>query len=152
MPPSHSPPRRETPRAGEHGFRYRAVGHGRSAWESKSAVARSSRSKVKEEVDVVSRVNFLQTTPERLADVAEVVREVVHPGIRGEAGYVGYIVLGSRETGRALGVTLWETDDARARSDMKARQIRPRVEQQTGGTMEAVEPYEVLFYDLRPSG
>jgi hypothetical protein len=95
-----------------------------------------------------SRVNFLQTTPDRMPDVARVVRDVVHPGIRGEAGYAGYIVLGNRETGRALGVTLWESGETRETSDSKARTIRPIVERETGGTMESVEQYEVLFYDV----
>jgi antibiotic biosynthesis monooxygenase len=95
-----------------------------------------------------SRVNFLQTTPDRMPDVARVVRDVVHPGIRDEAGYAGYIVLGNRETGRALGVTLWESGEARETSDSKARAIRPIVERETGGTMESVERYEVLFYDV----
>src|SRR2546430_2182284 len=49
-----------------------------------------------------SRVNVLQTAPERIADVRRVVRDVVHPGVRGEAGDVGYLVLGDPETGRAL--------------------------------------------------
>lgn len=97
-----------------------------------------------------SRVNVLQTTPDRMDDVARVVRDVVHPGICGEAGYVGYIVLGDRETGKALGVTLWESEEAREASDTKARQIRPRVEQESGGTMQSVEQYDVLFCDVRP--
>ncbi len=95
-----------------------------------------------------SRVNFLQTTPDRIGDVERVVRDVVHPGIRGETGYVGYIVLGDRQTGKALGVTIWETEAAREQSDAKARQIRPRVEQDTGGTMQSVERYDVLFFDV----
>jgi quinol monooxygenase YgiN len=98
-----------------------------------------------------SRVNFLETTPERIADVARVVRDVVHPAIRDETGYVGYIVLGDRQSGKALGVTLWESEAAREQSDAKARQIRPRVEQKTGGTMRSVERYEVLFFDVRPT-
>ena len=99
---------------------------------------------------MVSRVNFLETTADRIDDVARVVREVVHPGISQENGYVGYIVLGNRETGNAIGVTLWQSDEARETSDTKARQIRPRVEQETGGTMRRVETYEVLFFDVRP--
>ena len=99
---------------------------------------------------MVSRVNFLETGPDRIDDVARVVREVVHPGISEENGYVGYIVLGNRETGNAIGVTLWESDEAREISDMKARQIRPRVEQESGGTMRKVENCEVLFFDVRP--
>jgi hypothetical protein len=65
------------------------------------------RSTTANEVNVFSRVNFLQSTPGRIADVQRVVRDVVHPAICEEAGYVGYIVLGDRETGRAIGVTLW---------------------------------------------
>ena len=98
---------------------------------------------------MVSRVNFLES--DRIDDVARVVHDVVHPGIRDEPGYVGYIVLGSREKGKALGVTLWESEEARAASDTKARGIRPRVEQETGGTMRAVETYDVLFLDVRPT-
>ena len=98
---------------------------------------------------MVSRVNFLETTPDRIEDVARVVREVVHPGISNEPGYVGYIVLGDRESGNALGVTLWETDEARKGSDAKARTIRPRVEESTGGTMRDVRQYDVLFFDVR---
>ena len=98
---------------------------------------------------MVSRVNFLETTPDRIDDVARIVREVVHPGISGEPGYVGYIVLGDRDSGSALGVTLWETDEARTSSDVKARTIRPRVEEGTGGTMSDVRQYDVLFFDVR---
>ena len=96
-----------------------------------------------------SRVNFLKTTPDRIPDVARVVSEVVHPGISAEAGYVGYIVLGDPTTGKALGITLWESEEARSSSNNKARTIRPRVEQGTGGTMRAVENYEVLFFDVK---
>ncbi len=95
-----------------------------------------------------ARVNFLETAPDRIDDVERVVREIVHPGIRGEPGYAGYMVLGDRETGRALGVTLWESEEGREASDSTARQIRPRVEEQTGGTMRSVERYDVLFYDV----
>jgi hypothetical protein len=101
--------------------------------------------------EVFARVNFLQTTSERIADVATAVRDVVHPGIREEPGYVGYVVLGDRETGKALGVTLWQSEADRERSNEKARKIRPRVEQATGGTMQSVESYDVLFFDVPQS-
>lgn len=80
--------------------------------------------------------------------MARAVRDIVHPGIRGEPGYRGYIVLANRETGRAIGVTLWETEEARELSDAKARGIRPRLERETGGTMQSVERYDVLLFDL----
>ena len=97
-----------------------------------------------------SRVNFLEAAPDRIGDVARVVREVVHPAISAEPGYVGYLVLGNRDTGHALGVTLWDSERDRETSDARARQIRPVVEAETGGVMRAVEQYELLFLDLRP--
>lgn len=96
-----------------------------------------------------SRVNFLETAPDRMRDVARIVRGVVHPAISAQPGYVGYIVLGDQKTGKALGITLWESEASREASDAKARTIRPRVEQETGGTMRSVEAYEVLFFDLQ---
>jgi hypothetical protein len=107
------------------------------------------RLRSREESNMFSRVNFLETTPDRIGDVAKVVREVVHPGISSEDGYLGYIVLGDPKTGKALGITLWDSEEARSASDAKARTIRPRVEQETGGTMRSVEAYEVLFFDVR---
>src|SRR5436190_6378488 len=86
---------------------------------------------------VFSRVNFLEAAPDRIGDVARVVREVVHPAISAEPGYVGYLVLGNRDTGHALGVTLWDSERDRETSDARARQIRPVVEAETGGVMRA---------------
>ena len=95
-----------------------------------------------------ARVNELEVSPDRISDVERVVRDIVHPAISAEPGYVGYIVLGDSRTGRALGVTLWDTEPARKSSDVRARKIRPRVEAATGGTMRPVDPYTVLFFDV----
>ncbi|MPZ47797.1 MAG: hypothetical protein GEU75_00500 [Dehalococcoidia bacterium] len=95
-----------------------------------------------------SRVNFLET-PGRIPDVTKVVHEVVQPGISKEPGYLGYIVLGDPTTGKALGITLWESEAARAGSDALARTIRPKVEEATGGMMRSVENFEVLLCDVQ---
>jgi quinol monooxygenase YgiN len=97
-----------------------------------------------------SRVNTLRTTGKRIDDVARVVHDVVLPGISEEPGFRGYIVLGDRENGKALGVTLWESAEAMQASDAKARTIRPRVEEATGGVMESVEHFEVLLFRVEP--
>jgi hypothetical protein len=68
---------------------------------------------------MVSRVDFLETTPVRMDEVARVVRAIVYPEVSEEPEYVGYVVLGDREEG-------------------------------TGGTMRAVERYDVLLFDAAP--
>jgi hypothetical protein len=97
---------------------------------------------------VYARVNTLQAAPNRIDDLARVVREVVFPGIHGLSGFRGYLVLGNRETGKALGVTLWASEEDRGSSEAQAGQIRPRVEAATGGTMEAIDAYDVLLFEL----
>ena len=97
---------------------------------------------------MVSRVAFLEVQPDRIDDVQRVVRDVVDAGLQGADGYIGYLVLGDRDSGRVIGITLWENEETRGASDAKAASLRPEVEQATGGTMRAVEGYEVL-YDVR---
>jgi len=97
---------------------------------------------------MVSRVAFLEVSPDRVDDVQQVVRDIVDAGPRGEDGYVGYLVLGDRGSGRIIGITLWESEEAGKASDAKAAILRPGVEQATGGSIRAVEKYEVL-YDVR---
>ena len=97
---------------------------------------------------MVSRVAFLEVPPDRIEDIQPVVRDVVDAALREEDGYAGYLVLGDRDSGRIIGITLWESEAARGQSDPKAAQLRPEVEQATGGTMRSVEGYEVL-YDVR---
>lgn len=99
---------------------------------------------------MVSRVAFLDTPPDRIDDVERVVRDVVDAALREEEGYAGYLVLGSRETGRVIGITLWDSEEARGRSDPKAAYLRPEVERLTGGTMQSVEGHDVLFSSVRP--
>ena len=97
-----------------------------------------------------SRVNTLQTTPEAIDSVENVTRTLVLPRISQLPGFKGYIVLGDRSTGKALGITLWENEEAMTKSDETAKQIRPHVEAGTGGKMESVENFEVLLARVEP--
>jgi hypothetical protein len=99
---------------------------------------------------VHSRVNTLQTGPEQIDAVEKVTRTVVLPRISQLPGFKGYIVLGNRSTGKALGITLWENETAMDESDKTARQIRPQVEAATEGTMDAIENFEVLLAHVQP--
>jgi len=66
----------------------------------------------------------------------------------GGAGYRGYIVLLSPDGGRAVGITLWESEPAEMGSRYVAETIRPRLEAATGGKVVKVERYQVGFFDV----
>ena len=75
---------------------------------------------------MVSRVAFLDVPPDRVDDVQQVVRDVVDAGLRGADGYVGYLVLGDRATGKVIGITLWESEEAEAQATRKLPICGPR--------------------------
>jgi quinol monooxygenase YgiN len=104
----------------------------------------------KETLEMHSRVNNLQTRPEAIESVQKVTRTVVLPRIRELPGFKGYIVLGDRSSGKAVGITLWEDEGAMKKSDETATRIRPHVEEATEGTMQSVETFEVLLAHLEP--
>jgi quinol monooxygenase YgiN len=104
----------------------------------------------REEFAMHSRVNTLQTSPEAVDAVENVTRTVVLPRISQLPGFRGYIVLGNRNSGKALGITLWKDQEAMEKSDEIAKQIRPHVEAATEGTMQSVENFEVLLAHVEP--
>jgi len=94
---------------------------------------------------MVARVNFFEGPSE---GARQATRELVWPGIRDLEGYRGYIVLLSPDGDRALGITLWQSEQAEEASRHVAETIRPRLEAATGGKVVKVERYQVGFFDV----
>jgi heme-degrading monooxygenase HmoA len=79
------------------------------------------------------------------------VREIVWPAIREIDGFRGYLVLVSPDEDRAVGVTLWESEEAEVASRASAEEIRPRLQDATGGRVVKVEAYEVALFESPPA-
>ena len=92
-----------------------------------------------------ARVNFFQGATE---GAKRATREIVWPGIRDLEGCRGYIVLLSPDGEHALGITLWESEEAEEASRRVAETIRPRLQAASGGTVVKVEPYQVGLFDV----
>ncbi len=63
-------------------------------------------------------------------------------------GNRGAFLLVDRISGRGVGVTLWESEEAMALSREQAEQLRQRAAQQVGGEIESVVEYEVAVWDV----
>jgi heme-degrading monooxygenase HmoA len=86
-----------------------------------------------------ARVNTFDGKPEDFDAAMKQVREKVLPAARQIPGFAGMISLGDRQTGRAIGITLWESEEALRASEEAATAVR-----QTGpGSVAGVERYEV---------
>ena len=75
---------------------------------------------------------------------AEHVAESVAPMVAGLAGNVGAYFFVDREGGRALTLTLWESEDAAAATDRTADQSRERTVAATGVELERRGRYAVV--------
>jgi heme-degrading monooxygenase HmoA len=65
--------------------------------------------------------------------------------IQAMAGFAGAYALANRETGKAMLVTLWETEEAMKASAEREKQLRAEVVEDSGGSGPAqVETFEVL--------
>ncbi len=70
-----------------------------------------------------ARVTTYEVAPGRLDDLIRVFREVGIPGTRQEKGYIQNLLLTDRQAGRALSISLWETE-ADLQSSMSGHQQR----------------------------
>jgi heme-degrading monooxygenase HmoA len=90
-----------------------------------------------------ARVNTFEGSPEGFDDAARSVREETLPQIRQTPGNVGLIALGDRNSGRVLGITLWESEDAMRSSEEQANRLREQSAESTGQRIVSVDRYEV---------
>jgi heme-degrading monooxygenase HmoA len=96
-----------------------------------------------------ARVNTLEGTPDRVDDGIRDVRERVIPAVEQMQGYRGFLLMVDRSTGKAIGVTFWESEDAMRASEEEAEQVRKPSAAAGGGEVVNVERYEIVHHDVR---
>jgi heme-degrading monooxygenase HmoA len=95
-----------------------------------------------------ARVSRFQETPEGVAESITRTTDVVEKA-GAMAGFKGILYLADRSSGRTMAVTLWDTEEAMRASEEAADRIRADEAQAAGGSIVAVERYEVVTADLR---
>ncbi len=95
-----------------------------------------------------ARVSTLEGPPELMDESLRQAREVVLPQGRLIEGFKGMIALGDRHSGRTLGITFWETEEAMRVSEEAANRLREESAQAGGDTIASVERYEVGFLEV----
>jgi hypothetical protein len=72
-------------------------------------------------------------------------KEQAVPAVRQIEGSKGVLWLVDRSTGKAMSITLWETEEAMRASEEAADQIRGESAQSAGGTVVSVDRFEVAI-------
>lgn len=95
-----------------------------------------------------ARVTTLEGSPERFDDGTRHVRERVLPQLKQMEGFKGFIALGDRQSGKLLGVALWESEEALRATEEAVSRVRSGAAEATGGTVASVEQYEVTLFEV----
>ena len=95
-----------------------------------------------------ARVSTLEGPAELLDESLRLAREVVLPQGRLIEGFKGMIALGDRHSGRTLGITFWESEEAMRSSEQAAKRLREESAKAGGETIASVERYEVGFFEV----
>ncbi len=95
-----------------------------------------------------ARVTTVQSPPDRLDDVTQHIRENLLPQLQQQDGFKGFIGLGDRQSGKVLGVVLWESEEALRASDEAASRLRSGAAEATGSSVADVDRYEVTLLEV----
>ncbi len=75
--------------------------------------------------------------------------EHVLPALRHQDGFSGGLVLVERASGKVLGLTLWESEQAMNATEEAAYWLRVFSAEAAGGMITEVERYEVIFSEVK---
>jgi heme-degrading monooxygenase HmoA len=98
---------------------------------------------------MLARVTTVEGPPERMDDATRFVWEQLLPQLQQLDGFKGFLALGDRQSGKVLGVALWESEEALRATDEAAARISGGAAEAAGGTVGSVENYEVIAGPIR---
>ena len=94
-------------------------------------------------VSVFARVSQFSVPPKSQEEVNRAAEEHIRPALRMQIGFCGDLLLGDKESGKMLTVTLWEDEESMHATDEASHWFRSFAAQETGGRVETVDHYEV---------
>jgi heme-degrading monooxygenase HmoA len=96
-----------------------------------------------------ARTGTVEASPDKVDDVARMLREEQIPTYREQQGYKGFTVLADRGSGKIIGISFWESEADLQASEELAQQARAAASETGGASAEpAIGRYEVLIDDM----
>jgi heme-degrading monooxygenase HmoA len=101
---------------------------------------------------VYARISTLEGSPEHIDEGLRQVRENVLPQIQQQEGFKGMVALADRQTGKTLGITFWESEEALKASEEAADRLREGSAEAMSDTITDVERFEVGLFEVASAG
>ena len=99
-----------------------------------------------------ARLTTIEGAPEKMDDATRHVQEQTLPQLQKMDGFRGFVALGDRNSGRLVGVTFWEDEEALRATEQEASGVRSGAAEAADGTVASVEQYEVVVYQAPSTG
>jgi heme-degrading monooxygenase HmoA len=99
-----------------------------------------------------ARVSTIEGSPDKVDDVTRQTQEQTLPQLRQMEGFKGFVALGDRQSGKMIGVSFWESEEALRATDEAASSVRSGAAEAADGTVASVEEYEVFVNEAPSAG
>jgi quinol monooxygenase YgiN len=97
---------------------------------------------------VFARVSTFQGDPKETDNSVQTVWNEIVPKIPKFKGCMGFYYLVDRNSGKSIGITLWETREALDESKRAADENRNQTADKAGGEIISVEQFEIAISEL----
>jgi heme-degrading monooxygenase HmoA len=95
-----------------------------------------------------ARMSILEGPSDQLDEGMRHVREQVLPLMQEQDGFKGFIALSDRQSGKVIGVSFWESEQAMQASEEVGDRTRSESAEAGGATVADVERYEVDLFEV----
>jgi heme-degrading monooxygenase HmoA len=96
-----------------------------------------------------ARVSIFEgANPDQVDEMLRQAQEQVLPSVRQMDGFKGLIALEDRQSGKTLGITFWESEEAMRASEEAANRMRNQTAEASGEQIAGVERYEVGLFEM----
>jgi heme-degrading monooxygenase HmoA len=99
-----------------------------------------------------ARVTTIQGAPDKVDDVTRQTQEQTLPQLRQMEGFEGFVALGDRQSGKMLGVSFWESEEALRATEGAVSSVRSKAAETADGVVASVEEYEVFVNEAPSAG
>jgi heme-degrading monooxygenase HmoA len=95
-----------------------------------------------------ARVTVVQGSPDKIDAGVESFNQQILPTAKKLEGFKAGFLLVDRSTGKGMGITMWDSEEARAKGAEALAEARAATIQTMGGTVPPVDEYEVVASHL----
>ena len=99
-----------------------------------------------------ARVSTIEGSPDKVDDVTRQTQEQTLPQLRQMEGFKGFVALGDRQSGKMIGVSFWESEEALRATEQAASSVRSEAAEAADGAVAGVEEYEVFVNEAPSAG